>query len=428
MLKVLVITYYFPPMGLSGVQRTLKFVKYLKKYNWEPTVITTGKVGYFAHDNYLQQELDETAIRILRIEGKEPNSFLAGLGTIKMPREFIRQIFNKISQSLFFPDNKISWAKKAVLKAREMLQKEHFDAVFISGPPFSLFYEFSKVKRNNNIPLVLDYRDLWFGSYFAFYPTFIHKIIHKKMEYKSLKAADLVTVTNRIIKERLIKNYNFLTHNDIAIISHGFDHEDFERIPAQPKANRRMIIAYSGIFMVYSTPGYFLKAFKKLALERPDVAKNIELHFVGFLREENKKLIKKLKMEEFVFDHGYVDHNEAIAKLKSADVLWMMVGRRKNIEAILPGKLYEYIGSGKPILGCVPDGAAKIALSEYPAAFICEPDDVEQIKETILRIYDLYIKKSFPVPESELLVKFRRDYLTEQLAKQFNNLLKARVR
>ena len=113
MLKVLVIAYYFPPMGLSGVQRTLKFVKYLKNFNWEPTVITTDKVGYFAHDLSLQKELEETKVRVIRVKGKELNSLLSTYGTIKIPSEFIRKFFSRISQVFYIPDNKISWSKSA---------------------------------------------------------------------------------------------------------------------------------------------------------------------------------------------------------------------------------------------------------------------------------------------------------------------------
>ena len=427
MLKVLVIAYYFPPMGLSGVQRTLKFVKYMKDYNWEPTVITTDDVGYFAHDLSLQKELDETNVKVIRVSGKDPNSVLSKFGTIKLPREFIRKVFNKVSQTLFIPDNKIIWAKRAFQKAEELLNKESFDVVFVTAPPFSSSYVFSQLKMNYDIPLVMDYRDLWYESYFAFYPTPFHKSANKKLEYKTLQAADRVIVTNRKIKEKLLSDFQFLTHNDVVIISHGFDPEDFQITEAIPKHNNRMVLTYSGIFMVYNSPEYLLKAFKELSVERPDIAKNIELHFVGFLRKENKKLIQKLGLQEFVYDHGYVDHLEAITKLKSADVLWMMVGKRKNIDSILPGKLYEYAGAKKPILACMPDGAAKDAVNEYPASYICEPDNIEQIKEKIIEIFRLYKKNELPTVDDELLIKYRRDYLTEQLTKQFQFLIKASV-
>src|SRR4030066_1235489 len=125
--KVLVISYYFPPMGLSGVQRTLKFVKYLKNKNWEPTVITTGKVAYFAHDESLQKELNEMRVRVIRVEGTEPNSLLSKHGTIKLPSEFIRKTFNRLSQIFLIPDNKLSWSKKAFKKCLEILSHEQFD-------------------------------------------------------------------------------------------------------------------------------------------------------------------------------------------------------------------------------------------------------------------------------------------------------------
>ncbi len=139
MFKVLVIAYYFPPMGLSGVQRTLKFVKYMKEYNWEPTVLTAGDIGYYAHDYSLLKEIENSNIRILRTQGKEPNAVLKKYGTIKLPKEKIRKLFNRISQTLFIPDNKISWSKKAVKYASELLSKENFDVIFVTCPPFSSF-------------------------------------------------------------------------------------------------------------------------------------------------------------------------------------------------------------------------------------------------------------------------------------------------
>ncbi|MEO8231448.1 MAG: glycosyltransferase family 4 protein [Ignavibacteriota bacterium] len=428
MFKVLVVAYYFPPMGLSGVQRTLKFVKYMKNYNWEPTVITSGNVAYFAHDKSLTKELNDTEVKVIRVSGsKEPNSVLAKLGTMKPPSEFIRNIFDKLSQTFFIPDNKISWSKLAYKKIDEILSTEKYDALFITCPPFSAFDVISQIKKKHDIPLFADYRDLWYNSYFAFYPTLFHKLLHKRKEYNALKAADRIIVTNRKIKEKLLSTYPFLTFEDVVIISHGYDKDDFDKIEAQPKPQNKMVLMYSGIFMVYNTPKYFLKAFKQLTIERPDIASIIELHFVGFLRKENQKLIRKLNLQSFVKDHGYVNHNEAIAKLKSADVLWFMVGRRRNIDAILPGKVYEYIGAKKPILACVPDGAAKIAVEESGAGYVCSPDNIDEIKNTILKVYQDYSNNSLPVPSDEILEKFRRDNLTELLTKQFQLKLRAEV-
>jgi glycosyltransferase involved in cell wall biosynthesis len=425
MFKVLVITYYFPPLGLSGVQRTLKFTEYMKDYNWEPTVLTTRKVGYYAHDHSLLKEAEEAGIRIIRTEGNDPNSLLYKLGTIKLPREKVRKTLNRISQTVFIPDNKISWASKAMRKAKKILAQEKFDLIFVSCPPFSVFVKACQLKKKFNIPLAVDYRDLWYESYFSFYPTLLHKYLNKRLEYNSLKSADKVIVTNRKIKEKLLNNFKFLTFEDVVIIPHGYDLKDFEIVQSVQKSNDKMIIGYSGIFLEYNTPVYFLRAFKQIVKERPDIASKIELHFIGHLRKENKRFVRRLNIQEYVKDLGYLEHRISIQKLLSCDVLWLMVGEKRNIDAILPGKIHEYMGTKKPIIGCVPDGAAKYALEEYGASFITKPYDIDEIKRTILKIYELFKEKKLPVPDEDVVNKYRRDYLTEQLTKQFQFLVRS---
>ena len=422
--KVLVVAYYFPPMGLSGVQRTLKFVKYLKQNNWEPTVITSKNVAYFAHDESLQKELEETGVRVIRVEGSEPNSLLSKHGTIKLPNEFVRKSFNRLSQTFFIPDNKISWAKKAFKKTIEILSDEHFDCLFISGPPFSQFDVFTGIKKYQNIPIVLDYRDLWVDNQFSFYLTPFHKNLHKRKEYRALKAADKVIVTNRRIKEKLINDYKFLSFDEVFILPHGYDPDDFSKFEQMQKPNDKMLITYAGLFYEYITPIYFLQAFKKLLIENPSVAENIRLSFVGLVGKENQKLIRELKLEAYISEYGYLYHLETIQKLMMSDILWFMVGKGKSAETISSGKLYEYFGTRKPIIACVPDGALKMAVNEYKASFVTEPDNIEQIKETIIKVFSLFKDGKLPTPDEKYVETFRRDLLTEQLAKQLNKVLK----
>lgn len=424
MFKVLVVAYYFPPMGLSGVQRTLKFVKYLKKNNWQPTVLTSAQVGYFAHDSSLQKELDDLDVNVVRVGGKEINSLLSRFGTIKLPREFIRKFINRIGQIFFIPDNKISWSKRAFNEAIKLMKQENFDAIFISAPPFSVFKTFTQFKKQFNIPLVFDYRDLWLDYQFSFYLTPLHRQLNKKMEFNALRAADKIISTNRRIKERLINNYSFLSFDDIFIIPQGYDPEDFEKVTVEKKPNNKLIISYAGLFYEYITPKYFIKAFKKLTVERPDIAENIRLEFIGFLRKENRKLISKLKLESFTKEYGYLNHLETLEKLLKADVLWLMNGKGKSADTISSGKLFEYFGTRKPIIACLPDGALKTAAEQYKASFISDPYDIEEIKNVIIQVYNLYKEGKLPVPDNEFIEKHRRDYLTEQLAKQLNSLIK----
>ncbi len=419
MFKVLVLAYYFPPMGLSGVQRTLKFAKYLKDYNWEPTVITTGASGYYAHDTSLLKEAEEADIKIIRVDGKEINSMLSGKGTIKMPPELFRKIASRTSSSLLIPDNKISWSNKAYKKCKELLSSEKYDLIFVSAPPFSAINTAVKLKKEFNVPLVIDYRDLWFGNQFAFYPTPIHAYLHKKMEYTALKAADKIIVTNRNMKEKILNTFKFLTFEDIFIISHGFDPKDFDGLKVDQKPNNKLQITYSGIFYEYITPKYFLRAFKKLLEDRPDVAADMQLNFVGILRNENKKLISKLNLQQYVKEYGYLKHKDALAKCMQSDILWMMVGYGRNADTISSGKLYEYFGTKKPIIACLPSGALKNAVTEYGASFITPPNNIEEIKNALFQVYELYKQGTLPMPDEDFVQKHRRDFLTEQLSKQF---------
>ncbi len=427
MFKVLVISYYYPPLGLSGVQRTLKFTKYMKQYNWEPTVLTTGNTAYYAHDTSLLTEAEQAGIRIIRTEGKDINSRLRKKGTVKIPAEWLRKLLSRASASLFIPDNKTGWSSKALVTARKLLNEEEFDIIYVTGPPFSSFNMAVNLKKEFSLPLVVDYRDLWYGNHFGFYPTPLHSYLHKSMEYAALKAADRIIVINRRMKERIMDRYRFITFEDVFIIPQGYDPEDFENLAPEKKNNRKMRLTFSGLFYEFITPKYFLRAFKELSLERPDIAANIELHFIGFLRNENRKLIRKLDLQDFVKEHGYLDHSDALLKIISSDVLWVMVGRGKNSDTISTGKTFEYLGTRKPIIACVPDGAVKTAMEEYGASFISPPDDVNAIKKIIKQVYELYTNNKLPVPNDEFIEKHRRDFLTEQLTKQFQFLIKAEI-
>ena len=156
------------------------------------------------------------------------------------------------------------------------------------------------------------------------------------------------------------------------------------------------------------TPKYFLRAFKKLTLERPDVAANIELHFVGDFRKENRRLVKKLKLQDYVFEHGYLTHEHTISKLLESDVLWFMLGNGKNYDTITPGKVFEYFGARKPILACIPDGATKSAAKDYGSIFFTSPENTDEIKNAIININNLFLSGKLPKPNEEFINKFNR--------------------
>ncbi len=426
MFKVLVIAYYYPPMGLSGVQRTMKFTKYMPQFNWEPTVITTGKTGYYAHDLTLLEEAEKAGVIIKRTEAFDPQSLLKRKGTMKMPPEIVRKILSRVSKTFFIPDNKKFWSLKAYNFAASILRQEHFDVIFVSGPPFSSFITAAKLRERFNVPLIIDYRDAWTGNQFAFNPTPYHSWKHKKLEDKVLRKADKVIVVNRLIKENLLKKFPFLTFNDVLILPHGFDPEDYRDVEPVYGEKNKCKILYSGIFYESITPKYLLKAFKELSVERPDIATNIELQFAGLFRRENQKLVARLGLQHFVKEFGYLNHKETVRRILSADVLWVMLSN-KRMAAVTPGKLFEYFGSKKPVLATVPNGVAKMAAEKYGASFITPPDDIKAIKNMLIQIDKRFREGTLPAPNEKFIEEHNRLTLTEKLTKEFQFYLRTEL-
>jgi glycosyltransferase involved in cell wall biosynthesis len=410
--KVLVIAYYFPPMGLSGVQRTLKFVKYLPRYNWRPTVLTIDPVGYFAYDETLLAEVTSPEISIARTEPSGPGSMFRN-NVVSLPSERVRKFLSRVSDTFFIPDNKIGWRNKAVERAVKLHAREEFDILFATGPPFTDFLVGMDTAKIIGKPLVIDYRDPWVEYPFKFYPTPLHKWRAVSLERKVLRNTRHVVTTNRRVKESLIARHGFLTHHDISIISQGFDPEDFPVKPPRRETDR-MRITYTGIFWEDRVPDYFLRALHDLLQRRPEVRKRIEARFVGNFRDENTKIVERLNLGDVVTVVHYLPHKESIREILESDVLWMIIGDDLGT----PGKLYEYIGAKKPILGCVPEGFLAQTIVEAGGTVVA-PDDVAGIMKAMERLFDQFCAGTLPGPVPEVVGKYDRRELTGSLVRIF---------
>ena len=425
--NILVIAYYFPPMGLSGVQRTLKFVKFLPKFGWKPTVLTVTPTGYFAHDPSLLEELDPAQVEIVRAGSLDPNRLFKNKGNVAMPSERMRKVLTYTSDMFFIPDNKIGWRKKALQAASKLYESTKFDVIFATAPPFTDFLIGMELRRRFRTPLVLDYRDPWHAYPFKYFPTPMHRWKHSSLERQVLQASAKVITTNRRVKELILKKYEFLGYEDVVIIPQGYDPDDFPHIDSSAtRSNARTIspatddgdgqkfrITHTGAFHGDRTPKYFLQALKKVLTEHPELADKIEARFVGTFQKEYLKLIKTLGLEACIVPTGYLSHRESVQELMRSDVLWLMVPN----DSQSPGKVYEYIGAQKPILACVPEGFIKQAVTETGAAKVVGPTDVNAIADAIYEFYDLYRQNRLPHVREEIAYKYNRVNLTNELSK-----------
>jgi glycosyltransferase involved in cell wall biosynthesis len=409
-------------MGMGGVQRTLKFAKYLPQFGWQPVVLTDSPKKYFAVDESL---LDEALRSNIIIERTGKETFDPKSIQIKVPKEKFRKIRSALSQFIFIPDSKIGFKKKALKKIDEIWDKYGgFDIVYSTAPPYTDHLIGQEVKKKYNIPLVLDYRDAWVDSpVLNYYPTSYHKLKNIRLEKSVVGSANKILTTNRRVKEYIISRYGNIEYNDVKIFPHGYDTEDFELAAKDPlEKPRRMRITYSGSFYTRD-PKYYFEAIKMLFKDNPALKEEIEFCFIGHVTDENRKLINEYGISNNVILTGYMNHIDCVRYIMSSDVLFLLISRGENEDAAMPGKVGEYIGSRKPIIACIPEGVTKKFLENHGAIQFIPEEDPDDIIKAVLTYYALYKKGDLPTPDEEVVKQFDRKKMTEELATELNYLL-----
>lgn len=434
-LNVLVVAYYFPPMGLSGVQRTMKFVKYLPEFGWRPIVLTAGEMPYYATDESLMQELDPLVdtdyVRIVRTEESgAPASILAKKegAALKLPSARYQRIRSKLLQTIYQPDSRIKWKTPALEMADRIFAEERIDAIYATAPPYTDFLIARELSKRHNVPFLMDYRDAWVGNpALNFYATPFHKAYARKLEDECLRGSSAITVISRTMKEVLLRDYPFLSHEDVTILPHGYDPEDLVAAASHVDRFRKpekFRMTYGGAFYVGypgRSPVPMLEAVKRAIETEPQLENDLEMVFAGIVHKDYARSIEKMGLNHLVTAMGYLPHREEVALLLASDVLWMIASDPFST----PGKLYEYLGTHKPILGLVmPGGHAEKILKDYGAAVTVAPKDVDAIADAILDLYHRWKKTLLPKNVNLPFVEsFNRRSLSKELARQLGLML-----
>ena len=406
-------------MGGSGVQRPLKFVKYLREFGWNPIVLCPEPGAYHTFDESLQKELQEMEIEVHRVEADTP--FHKGgqrKKHVSVP-DFIARVLRWISGFIYLPDNKKKWIEPGFRKALQITEDNKVEMIFSSAPPYSNLMLAKMMKETTGIPAVMDLRDDWVASHLLSYPTLWHRRKMEKLEVETLSKADQLLTVNR----RIAKSIYSRTSKEVQVIEHGYDPEDFEKaVDVAPSSPGKVSFLYSGLFYKDSTPVAFLKAISEIIRNKPELKDRIELQFQGGLSTSHWKAINKLKLTSMVVDYGYADHALAVKNLMKADVLWLNIGQKRNPEIISLGKTTEYFATKKPILGLIPEGSAKDLLLEYGRAYIAAPYDIDQIKDRIYRILNDLDSGTVPDYSASFVESFNRRSLTGKLAQIFDKI------
>ena len=420
--KLLIITYYWPPAGGPGVQRWLKFVKYLPDFNVQPIVYIPENPTYPIIDNGLQSEVSEKAI-ILKKKIVEPYGFASFFGKNKTKKissgiipnqkkqSFLEKTLLWVRGNIFIPDARFLWVKPSVKYLKKYIEENQIDTIVTSGPPHSLHLIGLQLKKELNVKWFADFRDPWttIGYHKALKLSSSAEKKHKALEKEVLTTADTIIVTSKTTKTE----FEAITSQPIEVITNGYD---VEKVTKQP-LDEKFTLAHIGSFLSERNPRILWKALKELTKENPDFRRDFQLKLIGAVSQEVLDTISEFRLNDFVLNLGYVSHQEAVENQRKSQVLLLIEINSEETKSIIPGKLFEYMVSERPIIALGPEGSdfAEIITSTNTGVFFLY-DELEQLKTLLLKYYNLYKENNLKV-HAVGLQQYSRKSLTEKLSK-----------
>jgi hypothetical protein len=419
--KLLIITYYWPPAGGPGVQRWLKFVKYLPDFGFQPIVYIPENPSYPIIDEKLLTEVSNQAI-ILKNKIVEPYqwaSFLSKNKTKKISsgiipnrkkQTFLDQFLLWIRGNIFIPDARVLWVNPSVKYLEKYISENGITTIITSGPPHSLHLIGLELKRKLNVKWVADFRDPWttIGYHKALKLSEFAAKKHKQLEYKVLNTADLILVTSPSTRTEFKK----ITSKPIEVITNGYD---LEKIGIQ-LLDKKFTLAHIGSFLSERNPRILWESISELIRENPIFASHFQLKLIGAVSQEVLDSISLFQLQKYVNNLGYVSHDEAIIHQKKSQVLLLIEINSEDTKSIIPGKLFEYMVSERPIIGVGPKGSdfAEIIIDTNTGVF-ADYSEKEKLKNYIANYFNLFLEGNLK-SNAVGLQKYSRRNLTEKLA------------
>jgi glycosyltransferase involved in cell wall biosynthesis len=374
--KVLIVTYYWPPSGGAGVQRWVKFSKYLPEFGWEPVILTVDPryAAYPVTDSTMETEIP-SSLKVYRTKATDYFSFYnkdrskiptAGFAA-NTDNSFRGKLGRFLRGNLFIPDPRRGWNKYAYRKACEIIEQSGIKHIITTSPPHSTQLIGLKLKKRfPHLKWVADLRDPWTDIYYykQFYPTILSKTIDSHYERKVLKEADRIIVVGESLKKLFSEKIN--KADKFEVITNGFDEDDFRG--NLPEVSPVFTITYVGTLSdIYPIQG-FIEALEKFRAE----GNRFILRFIGMVSARQAELLKSMLKEQELQFVPYVDHARSIRYMLESSALLLIIPEHESNKSIITGKIFEYIASGRPVICIGPkdgDAAGIIRDSESGEVF-----------------------------------------------------------
>jgi len=418
--KLLIITYYWPPAGGPGVQRWLKFVKYLPDFDVQPIVYVPENPTYPIVDSNLVSEVSDKAI-ILKTPIFEPYqlaSFLSKNKTKKISsgiipnqkkQSFLEKLMLWVRGNLFIPDARVFWVKPSVAYLENYIRDNGIDTIITSGPPHSLHLIGLELKQKMNLKWLADFRDPWttIGYHKSLRLSQYAAKKHKQLERQVLNTADTIIVTSKTTKTE----FQALTTKPIEVITNGFDVEKVDKQTLDTKFS----LAHIGSFLSERNPKILWESLVELCTEIPDFKSHLEIKLIGAISQEVLETIEQFGLNLYLNNLGYVSHAEAVAHQRKSQVLLLIEINSEETKSILPGKLFEYMVSERPIVAIGPKDSdfAEIITNTNTGVFF-EYSEKAKLKQTIHEYYNQFLEAKLQ-SHAVGIQQYSRKNLTQQL-------------
>ena len=430
MKKVLIVTYYWIPSGGAGVQRWVKFTKYLRDFGWEPVIYSPENPEYPSIDHSFEKDIpsDITVLKTpiwepynvyRNLTGKKNQAINAGFISENKKQGWKDKLSIWIRGNFLIPDPRRFWIKPSVKYLTDYLQQNPVDAIITTGPPHSMHMIGMGVKRNiPSIKWIADFRDPWtnIDFYKELNLTYLADKIHHRLEKKVIQSADQVVVVSNDMKQE----YELLKPLKIDVISNGYDEDDNHK--ANIQLDKKFTVSHIGTLNTARNPTTVWKVLSELCTENPEFKSDMQIQLVGKVDFSVLEAIRTNGIWDQLLKIDYLSHSEAIAKQQSSQVLLLLINNSGNARGILTGKFYEYLAAKRPILGVGPtDGDAAAVLHETGGGVMVDFLDQKATKQCILDYYTKY-KSNTLIVQAGSVEKYSRRSLTGQLATLLNTL------
>lgn len=413
-MKVLIITYYWPPAGGSGVQRWLKFVKYLQDFNITPIVYTPDTIDFPKLDESLLKEIPDN-VEVLKQPIWNPINLFFWKKNKKqqgVSSATNNKFLSFVRGNFFVPDAKVFWVKPSVSFLCNYIKENDVEVIISTGPPHSMHLIAQKIKQKIPVKWIADFRDPWTNIYYnkEFSQTPFAKKRNLKLEKSVLSSADYIVTVSNSLKRTFLE-----TAKNVAVITNGYDDEVLENEAVQ--VSKKFTISYIGLLPKQSNPTILFKVLKHISDENDTFKKDLQIQFIGDIANEVKKEINVNNLTENTQFVDYVSHDKAVKFQKESQLLLLLIPNVPNNKGILTGKLFEYLTSKRPILAIGPEESdLSEILKNTNAGIVVDFNNEQKLTTAIFRLYKSYKNGSLQ-SETINIDKFHRRELTKQLAK-----------